>query len=210
MACPSAGHGNRSYTNSKKEDRHRLHNSASPPGSQLYTSPLHMFLHSETPPPATNFLLVPVFSSPTCYQYKLSLPLHPSITSKLPMKMEQIVFRNVGIYKSVAGGITQKNTHYILNTAKAWNQGLTDYSLRNILPTVCGLPLIGSSVNIITLVLMMPRGIITWRANIHLAVPLPELSRSGKIGFGVHTASGDCFSRGHVQITLDFSLPIRS
>ena len=50
------------------------------------------------------------------------------------------------------------------------------------------------------------RGIIAWRANIRLAVPLSELSRSGKIDSGADTASGECFSRRHVRINLDPSL----
>ena len=51
---------------------------------------------------------------------------------------------------------------------------------------------------------------IEWRANIRLAVPLSDLSWSGKIGSGADTAGGDCFSRRHVRLTLDLSLPTRS
>jgi len=56
----------------------------------------------------------------------------------------------------------------------------------------------------------MPRGIIEWRANIRLAVPLSEPSWSRKIGSGADTAGGDCFFRRHVRLALDPSLPNRS
>ena len=38
------------------------------------------------------------------------------------MKMEQRVFRNVGIQNSDAEEITQKKAYNIQNTAKVWNQ----------------------------------------------------------------------------------------
>ena len=87
---------------------------------------------------------------------------------------------------------------------------LTGCYLRNFLPSACGLHSIGSSTSIITLVLMMPRGISEWRANIRLPEPLSEPSRSGKIGSGADTAHGDCFSRARVRLTVDPSLPTRS
>jgi hypothetical protein len=38
------------------------------------------------------------------------------------MKIELIVFRNVGIYKPDAGELTLKKIYYIQNKAKIWNQ----------------------------------------------------------------------------------------
>ena len=67
------------------------------------------------PPPATYFLLVPVFSGPTCFQYKLNLPLHPSITSHLPMKMEQIECSETLAYiNQTPGNYPKENTLYFL------------------------------------------------------------------------------------------------
>jgi hypothetical protein len=110
MACPSASHGNLFYINSKKEDSHWSHNSASPPEPLLIYLPLPQSVHAlwSAPYLPPTFLLVTVFSSPTGFLYKYTFSCTYSITSKLLLKkMEQIeqnrVFRNVGNYKSDAG-----------------------------------------------------------------------------------------------------------
>ena len=111
MAWPSANPGNHCYINSKKETATYYTTVWPRPDTRLISpTPPQPVSASEPPPtshPPSYWLLL--FSSQTFSCTNTATVLSSSHTwYQLPMKMEQIVFRNVGIYNSDAGELPKR------------------------------------------------------------------------------------------------------